>query len=111
MRDFSKAFDLVDHPILLAKLVRFVLPNRAINWIISYLTGSTQAVKCNGDVSAEANINTSTVQGSGIGPMLFIIMASDLHTLSDMSVLMKYADDTNPAYSHLELAREFDNVS
>ena len=51
------------------------------------------------------------MQGSGIGPMLFIIMASDLHTLSDMSVLMKYADDTNPAYSDLELAREFDNVS
>ena len=40
-------------------------------------------------------------------------MASDLHTLSDMNVLMKYADDTNllvPAYSGLELACEFDNV-
>jgi len=41
------------------------------------------------------------------------VMASDLHTLSDMNVLMKYADDTNllvPAYSGLELACEFDNV-
>jgi len=35
------------------------------------------------------------MQGSGIGDMLFIIMASDLRTLSDMNVLMKYADDTN----------------
>ena len=53
------------------------------------------------------------MQGSGIGPMLFIIMASDLHALSDMNVLMKYAGDTNllvPAYSDLELACVFDNV-
>jgi len=112
MIDFSKAFDLGDHPILLAELVRSGLPNRAINWIISYLTGRIQAVKCNGKVSADANVNTGSVQWSGIGPMLFV-MASDLHTLSNVNVLMKYADDTNllvPTYSDLELAPEFDNV-
>jgi len=70
MIDFSKAFDLVDHPILLGTLASLGLPDRAIDWIISYLTGRTQVVKCGDSVSSTAEINTSIIQGSGIGPML-----------------------------------------
>jgi len=57
MIDFSKTFDLVA-----GKLARLGLPDRA-NWIISYLTGRTQVVKCNGSVSSTADINTSIIQG------------------------------------------------
>jgi len=87
MIDFSKAFDRVSHHILLSKLNKLDLPDRAINWIISYLIGCTQVVKCNGSISLPASINTSIVQGSGIGPMLYAIMDSDFHTLSAMNML------------------------
>jgi len=89
MIDFSKAFDRVSHHILLSKLNKLDLPDRAINWIISYLIGCTQVVKCNGSISLPASINTSIVQGSGIGPMLYAIMESDFHTLSAMNMLKK----------------------
>jgi len=98
---------------LLAKLVDLGIPDRAINWIISYLTGRTQAVKCNAVVSSTAEINTSIVQGSGIGPMLYAAMENDLRTLSIMNVLVKYADDTNlvvPSDSDIDLVEEFNNV-
>ena len=114
--DFSKAFDLVNHPILLAKLARLDLPERAVNWIISYLTGRSQVLKYDGETSSvgsAAEINTSIVQGSGLGPMLYAVMESDLCTLSAMNVMVKYADDTNllvPSDSDTELVDEFVNV-
>ena len=47
MTDFSKALDRVSHPILLSRLSELELLDRAVNWIISYLTWLTQVVKCN----------------------------------------------------------------
>lgn len=113
MVDFSKAFDRVDHPILLAKLHNLDIPPQAINWIISYLTGRTQILKYDGHLSAVADINTSIVQGSGIGPILYVVMESDLCTLSSANILVKYADDTNllvPSDSDTNLCDEFANI-
>ena len=74
MIDFNIAFDLVDHPILLGKLESLGLPDRANNnWIISYLTGRTQVVKCDGSVSSAAEINTSIIQGYGIGSCYMLL--------------------------------------
>jgi len=53
--------------------------------MISYLTGHTLVVKCN---ALPASINTSIIQGSGIGPTLYAIMESDLHALSVINVLI-----------------------
>jgi len=72
MIDFSKAFDRVDHRTLLSKLNKLNLPPHAINWIISHLR--SQKLKCEGQLSASAEINTSIVQGSGTGSMLFVVM-------------------------------------
>jgi len=58
MIDFSKAFDRVSH----SKLSKLELPDRAINWIISYSAGRTQVIKCSGSISLPASINTSIVQ-------------------------------------------------
>jgi len=67
-------------------------------------------VKCNGSIALPASINTSIVPGSGIGQMLHAIMESDLHTLSVMNKLIKYADYTNllvPVDSNVDLVEEF----
>ena len=95
MIDFTKAFDLVQHPILLAKLSGLELPERAINWIISYLTDRSQVLKYSGEFSSSAEINTSIVHGSALGATLYVVTESDLYTLSAMNLLAKYTDDTN----------------
>jgi len=72
-----------------------------------------QVVKCIGSISLPASINASIVQWSGTGPMLYVIMESDLHTLSVMNMLIKYADDTNlvvPSDSGVDLVEAFSHV-
>jgi len=111
--DFSKAFDIVDHGILAAKLDKLSLPPSILQWIISFLTDRTQQVKFNG-LSRAKPINRGTVQGSGIGPTNYVIMASDLRTLSRfINKLFKYADDTTllvPQHTDVQLNDEFDSL-
>jgi len=117
---FSKAFDRVDNPTLLAKLNKLDLPPHAINWIIiSYLSGRSQILKCKGQLSANAEINTSIVQGPRIGLgiglhlLVFVVMESDLSTMSSMNILLKYTDNTSllgTSDSDTDLVDEFDNI-
>ena len=87
MIDFSKAFDTVDHVLLLNKLVQLDLPTHTINWICSFLSGRSQQCKVSGQLSIMANIGLSIVQGSAIGPTLCIVMKSDLHVTSCINVI------------------------
>jgi len=67
-----------------------------INWIMAFLTGRSQVCKTSGGRFSDPQpITSSIVQGSGIGPNLWLIVESDLHQLSDANVIFKYADDTN----------------
>ena len=78
-----------------------------------FLTGRSQICKINGQLSSPRSINQSIVQGSGLGPTLYIIMKSDLAPLSDQNQLFKYADDTTllvPEHSDTDLAAEFDHI-
>ena len=93
--DFSKAFDKVDHIILVQKLKTLVLPVYIINWICSFLTGRSQQCNVNGHLSKTKSIGLSVVQGSGIGPVLYAVMKSDLQAISRLNTLFKYADDTS----------------
>jgi hypothetical protein len=70
--DFSKAFDTIDHAILLAKLNALPIPKRVLNWIIDFLTERQQLCKLGTSMSRPVNINRSIIQGSGIGPTLEI---------------------------------------
>ena len=71
MVDFSKAFDTVDHVILIRKLQALNIPPNVYNWIISFLTGRVQRCKVQNTLSKAIGINLSIVQGSGIGPSLY----------------------------------------
>ena len=87
--DFSKAFDIVDHAVLLDKLDKLRLPVHCPNWLISFLTGRTHSTKCQQLVSTSLSINRSIIQGSGIGPTFYIILESDLKSKSTNNVIFK----------------------
>ena len=70
--DYSKAFDVVNHEILLQELSKLGLTSSIFNWIADFLTGCSQAVKLGDIISAFLFITRSIVQGSGLGPSLFI---------------------------------------
>ena len=85
----------MDHSLLLSKLAGLNLSHRILNWLISVLTNCSQVVKCGDALSLPMQINSGIIQGLGVSPTLYIIMESDLCTLSHRNLLCKYADDTN----------------
>jgi hypothetical protein len=92
--DFTQAFDRIDHFILISKLLDLDIPQWLIRWIASFLSDRTQATKVDFVISRLLRINRSIIQGSGLGPILFLIYASDLKTLDVSNYLLKYADDS-----------------
>ena len=68
--DFTKAFDIVDHTILMSKLGKLQLPGNIYNWIGSFLSNRNQICHYSGIASKPASFNRGFVQGSGVGPML-----------------------------------------
>ena len=72
MIDFSKAFDTVNHEILLSKLQKFPIPANILKWIISFLTDCLQIV--NSVCSSVTAITRSIIQGSVVGPYGFIML-------------------------------------
>jgi len=108
--DFTKAFDIVDHAVLMSKLDKLQLPGNIYNWIGSFLSNRHQICHFGGYASKLASFNRGFVQGSGVGPTLFVILALDLNTLSE---LIKFADDSTllvPEDSDTDLETEFNNI-
>ena len=94
MMDLSKAFDCLNHALLLAKLHTYGFKKASLDVIHNYLTNRKQRVKVNGSFSTYSNVRQGVPQGSVLGPLLFNIYINDMFMgLTDTEVC-NYADDT-----------------
>ena len=95
--DLQKAFDTVDHKILLAKLNHYGIRGVSNDWFKSYLSNRNQYVSINGYESSLAVINCGVPQGSVLGPLLFLLYINDLNQAIKLCKNHLFADVTNLA--------------
>lgn len=102
--DYSKAFDRLDHNILLRKLSALGIHGDLYRWFVSYVTNRTQAVAMNGCTSDWVSITSGVPQGSLLGPLLFVLFVNDIGSCFLNSHFLLYADD-------MKIFREVNKVS
>ena len=108
--DLSKAFDTVNHDILLDKLEKYGIRNNSLHLITNYLTNRKQIVYINNSYSTPQTIKCGVPQGYILGPLLFSIYINDLPKASHFETLL-YADDTALILSEKELDTLNKNVN
>jgi len=90
--DFSKAYDLVPHGQLLTKIANSGMDSRVVVWIREFLLGRTQRVRVGGQLSEEIRVMSGVLQGSILGPLLFLAYINDIWRNMESTIIL-FADD------------------
>ena len=98
--DLQKAFDTVDHAILLQKLFHYGVRGIVNDWFSSYLINRVQMIQIGSQVSEKQNTLCGVPQGSVLGPLLFLIYVNDIYKASNKLQFFFFADDTNLLYAN-----------
>ena len=101
--DLSKAFDTVNHDVLLHKLLSFGICENTFKWFQSYLHARSQCVKWKGVISEGKDVTIGVPQGSILGPLFFILFVNDYPKCLKHSTVNIYADDTTQDVSDKSL--------
>ena len=107
--DFAKAFDKVDHGILLQKMHNIGIRGKIFRWIREFLKERTQSVIVKGNCSEPVKVISGVPQGTVLGPILFIIMANDLNNNCHHTCTSYFADDTR-VVAKIEDEQNVENV-
>ena len=101
--DLKKAFDTVDHDILLSKLYHYGFRGIVSEWFASYLKNRVQTTQISEHISSKAKITCGVPQGSVLGPLLFLLYVNDMYQCSNKFNFYLFADDTNILYANKNL--------
>ena len=108
--DLTKAFDIVDHDVLLSKLSAYGVTDLAHGWFTSYLTATEQHCCVEGKSSNKRLEQCGIPQGLCLGPLLFIIYMNDFEECLEKSRPNMYADDTGISYASMEINELFNYI-
>ena len=97
--DYKKAFDLIDHGLLLEKLKAYGVCDDELELLHRYLSGCTQYVHINGCHSSPRTVSAGVPPGSILGPILFLLFINDLPSAAQHSTIDIYVDDTTLSLS------------
>ena len=108
--DLKKAFDTVDHEILLKKLRWYGVETPTVNWFRSYLANRKQVCYVNGVMLAADFVTCGVPQGSILGPLLFLIYVNDIPKSLNYGEARLFADDTNLRGSDCKYRESLDKL-